>query len=151
MGSRLTAMAAGAMARGGLSGQRRRLGSRGAHGRPAVSGTAAGGVVERAKRREAETFAMERDRSMPHLAASLLVAAAVAGLGVAMILGTLPILALVGLSWLIGRHLRHSAAHGERQRRRSPGGGERWKPSASPIHVSKRRPLSRRTTVGAGR
>lgn len=104
MGSRLTAMAAGAMARGGLSGQRRRLGSRGGHGRPAVSGTAAGGVVERA-RREAETFAMERDRSMPHLAASLLVAAAVAGLGVAMILGTLPILALVGLSWLIGRHL----------------------------------------------
>jgi len=94
---------------------------------------------------------MERDRSMPHLAASLLVAAAVAGLGVGMILGTLPILALVGLSWLIGRHLRHSAAHGERQRRRSPGGGERWKLSASPIHASERRPLSRRTTVGAGR
>lgn len=42
---------------------------------------------------------------MPHLAASLLVAGAVAGLGVAMILGTLPILALVGLSWLSGRHL----------------------------------------------
>lgn len=105
MGSRLTAMAAGAMARGGLSGQRRRLGSRGGHGRPAVSGTAAGGGVERAKRCEAEALAMERDRSMPHLAASLLVAAAVAGLGVAMILGTLPILALVGLSWLIGRHL----------------------------------------------
>ena len=110
-------------------------------------------AVERTGRRAAERFAIERDRSILHLAVSLLLVTTVVGVAVAVILIMLPILVLVGLSWLIGRHLRPGVTRGEA----GTAVAARVTPAPDPERLGspglgmEPRPLSRRTAVGAGR